>query len=71
VEERLERLKQARNRRADALGIDRGTLISNSTLLAVALRVPESPPALSAVDGMRRWQAEVVGPDLLAALERG
>lgn len=68
VEARLDKLKDARNRRADELGLDRGALVPNATLLAVAMRVPKSVDALAAVDGIRRWQAEVVGPDLLRAL---
>ena len=68
VETVLEQLKAARNARADELGLDRGALISNATLLAIALHAPTSLEALAAVDGMRRWQAEAVGPHLLRGL---
>lgn len=70
AEELLERLKLARNRRADELGLDRGALISNATLLSIALRAPESAEALADVDGLRRWQVEAAGPDLLRAISR-
>lgn len=70
VEALVDRLKAARNRRAGELGLDRGTLLSNAVLLEVAQQEPTSPAALAAVDGIRSWQAEAVGPDLLAAVRR-
>lgn len=68
VEARLARLKDVRNERADALGVDRGTLIPNATLLAIATRAPSNEGALGEVDGIRRWQVEVLGRDLLSAV---
>jgi len=68
LEEMVERLKEVRNRKADDLGIARGAVLSNAMLLAVAREHPTSPEALSAVEGMRRWQVEVLGRDLLDIL---
>jgi ribonuclease D len=68
VDERAERLKQVRNRRADELKIDRGTMLPNAVLLEVARLEPRSGDELAAVPGMRKWQAEVLGEALIATL---
>jgi ribonuclease D len=70
VDERAERLKQVRNRRADELKIDRGTLLPNAVLLEIARTSPTTEAELRAVPGLRRWQAEVLGEPLLAVLNR-
>ena len=70
VEELAERLKEVRNRRAVALEIDRGTLMANSVLTEIAWERPRTPAALRAVPGVKGWQAEVVGPELLEVLKR-
>ncbi|MEX1256156.1 MAG: HRDC domain-containing protein [Gemmatimonadota bacterium] len=68
VEERLARLKEIRNAHAEILGIARGTLLPNGILQLLA----ESPPAnldeLAAVEGMRKWQAALLGKFLLDVL---
>ncbi|MBM4184631.1 MAG: ribonuclease D [Gemmatimonadetes bacterium] len=65
VEALAERLKDARNRKADELGLPRGTLLSNATLIEIARAGPRSLDALATVDGMRRWKAEALGEDFL------
>lgn len=70
VEALAERLKAARNRRSEELGLDRGTLLPNATVLAVALGAPGTLEELARVDGMRRWQVEAVGQALLDVLRR-
>jgi ribonuclease D len=68
VEERADRLRRVRNGRAEALGLDRGTLLPNATVLEVARLTPSDRDGLQAVPGMKKWQAAVVGEDLLRAL---
>ena len=70
AEERAVRLKEIRNRRADELGIDRGTLLTNAVLFEIARREPHSPDELDAVPGLRHWQAEALGEALLATLNK-
>ena len=41
VEALADRLKSVRNRRADELGLDRGTLLSNAVVTAIALDGPQ------------------------------
>jgi ribonuclease D len=70
IEERAERLKQVRNRRADELKIDRGTLLPNAVLLEIARTSPATDEQLRAVPGLRRWQAETLGDALLGVLNK-
>lgn len=65
---RLERLKVVRNGAAERLGLQPGVLCPNGTLEGIARREPKTAPELLEVDGLRRWQAEVLGPELIAAL---
>ena len=68
IEERLARFKAVRNGRAEALGIDRGTLLSNAVLQLIAEFPPSRAGDLAEVEGIRRWQAELLADDLLASL---
>ncbi len=70
VEELADRLKSVRNRSAEQLGIDRGTLLPNAAILEIARVAPRSAAELKAVGGLRRWQLDVVGPGLLEVLGR-
>jgi ribonuclease D len=65
MEALAEKLKNARNRRADELGLPRGTLVSNATLFEIARVAPRTLEALAEVEGMRRWRAEALGEDFL------
>ncbi|HYK82415.1 MAG TPA: HRDC domain-containing protein [Gemmatimonadales bacterium] len=69
-EQRLERLKAARNRAAATLGLDPGVVCGRATLEAVARAAP--PPhdraGLARIGELRRWQIEALGDALLAAL---
>lgn len=71
VEEVADRLKSVRNRKAEQLGIDRGTLLPNAALLEIARVAPCSLEELSEVGEMRQWQVDVVGPGLLEVLASG
>ena len=65
---RLERLKAARNRAAEALGLDPGVLCGRPTLEAVARAHPKNRAGLAQVGELRRWQIEVLGAALVEAL---
>ena len=70
LEERVERLKAARNSVAAQLGLDPGVLCARATLEAIARAAP--PPkdraGLARIGELRRWQAQVLGDQLLQAL---
>lgn len=70
VEALADALKAVRNARADALGVARGTLLSNAVLLEVARAAPTDVEALHAIAGMRRWKADAVGEELLGVIRK-
>lgn len=68
-EQRVERLKTARNAAAERLGLDPGVLCPKGTLEAVARANPATKVGLASVSEMRRWQVEELGAEFLAALK--
>jgi ribonuclease D len=67
---RLERLKQVRNALAERLELAPGVLCPNGHLETIARLEPKSIGELSEVPDMRNWQREVVGKELVEALNR-
>jgi len=65
---RMERLKVARNAAAERLGLQPGVLCPNGILEGIARLEPKNVAELSKVEGMRKWQAEALGAELVAAL---
>ena len=65
---RLEALKKERNAAAERLDLAPGVLCPNGTLEAIARAEPENLGALGGVAGVRRWQLEVIGAELLTAM---
>jgi ribonuclease D len=68
-EERLERLKAARNRLAQEHDLAPGVVCPNGTLEAIARLDPKSLAELGAVTELRRWQLREFGEELLKALQ--
>jgi ribonuclease D len=68
-EERIRRLKAVRNARAEALGLPRGTVLPNSVLEALGRTNPATLAGVGRAEGIRRWQVELMGPELLDALD--
>ncbi|MEX0843458.1 MAG: HRDC domain-containing protein, partial [Gemmatimonadota bacterium] len=69
VEDRMKRLKAVRNRKAEELGIARGTLFPNALLEAIAELVPGSVAEMEGVPGLQEWQREVLGPELMEEMQ--
>lgn len=66
---RLERLKQLRNARAQATGMEPGLLCPNGTLQAIARAEPDSAEALDGIEELRQWQRQVIDDrDVLGAV---
>ena len=68
VEEIANRLKSIRNHVAEALGIDRGVLMSNTAILEIARIHPRSVEELAGVASVRRWQSETLADRFLEVL---
>jgi len=71
VEDRVERLKAVRDRRSEVLGLDRGFLMPRWQLEEVAREQPRDVDALAALPGVRTWQVEALGEELVAVLGDG
>jgi ribonuclease D len=69
-EARLERLKGIRNQLAGRYDLAPGVLCSNGTLEAIARTNPATIEEMAEVPGLRRWQLQEFGGDLLKALQR-
>jgi ribonuclease D len=67
-EERLERLKAARNRLAQEYDLAPGVVCPNGTLEAIARLDPKTSTGLGEVAELRRWQLREFGEELLKAL---
>ncbi|MFC1660161.1 ribonuclease D [Gemmatimonadota bacterium] len=68
-ENQAERLRSLRTSRAEELGIDRGVLLSNATIGEIVRAKPRSTEELRTIDGVRVWQAELLGGDIVAILD--
>jgi ribonuclease D len=68
IEARLARLKAARTGITARLGLEPGVAAPNSLLDLVARHAPASVEAFAALPGVRRWQVEAFGEELLRAL---
>jgi ribonuclease D len=66
-EARLERLKVVRNAAAERIPLAPGVLCANGILEAIARMEPKTVDDLAGVEGMRKWQCEVLAADLVAA----
>jgi len=63
---RVDRLKLRRNAAAERLGLQPGVLCPNAILEGIARLQPGSVAEMVAVPGMRDWQREAIGAELLA-----
>jgi len=68
VEALADKLKKIRNRRAEEVGLPKGTLLANAVVLDVARAAPRTLDEMAAIDGMRAWKTEILGKDFLAAI---
>ena len=68
VEEIANRLKGVRNEAAEALGIARGVLMSNTVIMEIARIHPHSVEELEGITGVRRWQSETLADRFLTVL---
>ena len=64
----LASLTAVRNRAATRLGLERGRVMPNQMLRALARLAPSSLSELRDVPELRRWQVSLLGKELLAAL---
>ena len=71
AERMLKKLKNARDRRAEELGLDPGFLLPNAVLKAVARQNPADQRELEESGLLKGWQMQVIGDTLAACLREG
>jgi ribonuclease D len=67
-DERVSRLREIRDARARELNLEPGVLCARERLEAIARKRAESVEQLADVPELRRWQIEVLGDDLVRAM---
>ena len=65
-----ERVRDLRSARATELGLEKGVLLSNAQINEIIRSRPGSLEALRVVPGLRGWQAEILGAEILRILGR-
>jgi ribonuclease D len=65
----MDRIRDLRTERSRKLGLDRGVLLTNAQILDIVRSAPQSLQDLEALPGVKRWQTEVLGPEILAILQ--
>ncbi len=70
-DDKVARVKAVRDEAATRLDLDPGVLCSRDRMETVIRRNPGSIDELLEVEGIRRWQAELLGAGFLAALQAG
>lgn len=69
LDARIELLKAKRNELATRFELAPGVLCPNATLEAIARATPQTLDDLRAIPGVRRWQAEAFGEDLMEVVK--
>jgi ribonuclease D len=65
---RIEVLRQWRTEAAPRFGLEPGLLLPNRLITTIALAAPRDVATLASLDGVRRWRAETLGGEIIAAL---
>lgn len=67
---RLKVLRQWRDKMADDLSLDPGLVFNKALLTAIAVKRPIIMDGLAGVDGIRQWQLEAFGRDIIDILSK-
>jgi ribonuclease D len=70
VEAAFEALKSVRNQVAAEVGLDRGRVMANHLIMEIATTSPSDAEQLLAAGDIRKWQADLMGSRLIAALRQ-
>jgi ribonuclease D len=67
---RLNSLKQWRDQKAEKLGLDPAIICSKALVYAIATEAPSDMESLKQIEGMKGWQVEAFGRDMLSVLNK-
>lgn len=68
LDARVERMRAARDRVAAELELDKGLVLPRHLMESIARAMPSSVRELEGIEGLRRWQIEVLGQRVIDAL---
>jgi ribonuclease D len=68
VPERIEVIKTWRDELADRLELDPALLFNRALMTAIAVKMPTDIRTLRKIEGMRKWQVDAFGEDMLKVL---
>jgi ribonuclease D len=68
LDARVTKLKTVRDAAADRLSMDPGVLCARERLEWIARKNPRSIDEMREIEGLRKWQVDVMGKEMLAAL---
>jgi ribonuclease D len=71
VRRRVKALKNWRDMQAESLGIEPGILLNNALISDLALKHPRSIREMEEVPGLKKWQLDTFGREILALQTRG
>jgi ribonuclease D len=64
----MDAVRTLRSQRAEEIGLDKGVLLSNALITMIVRTMPDSLSALNDLPGVRAWQMELLGEDILSIL---
>lgn len=70
IQTRIKLLKKMREQLSEVLDIEPGFLINNALIASIAANFPQARKQLVQIDGIRTWQVEAIGNDILAVLDK-
>jgi len=68
AKQRLSRLKEARNTRANNMGLEPSFLVSGSVLERIAREPPPDKSSMVEISGLTTWRSALLDADLWSAL---
>ncbi len=70
VPERIKAIKEWRDNLAENLELDPSLLFNKALMTAIAVQHPKSIEELRKIEGMRNWQVDTFGPDVIGILSK-
>ena len=67
-QERVQALKEWREKKAAELGLDHGLVCANSIIHELAARRPVTPGELEKMEKLRNWQRRELGGEIMAVM---
>jgi ribonuclease D len=65
----MDSIRTLRTKKAEEIGLDKGILLSNAKINEIVRSIPPSMDSLRALPGIRNWQVEILGEEILGILQ--